>query len=98
MQEKCRKNLKKEYRTVKDNNNETGRDRKTCKHYDELDEILGHRPASIPAITLDTGREPDTGRELDSGREPGTQDTTEETQDSFSQVAIAETHTNGKFV
>ena len=56
--EQCRtkvKNLKKEYRTVKDNNGETGRGRKTCKFYRELDSILGHRPASVPASLLDTG-------------------------------------------
>jgi len=49
------KNLKKEYRQVKDNNTQTGRGRKTCKNYKELDNILGHRPASVPAILLDTG-------------------------------------------
>ena len=38
--EQCRtkiKNLKKEYRTVKDSNGETGRGRKTCRFYAELD-------------------------------------------------------------
>lgn len=50
------KNLKKDYRIVKDNNDETGRARKTCKYFDELDVILGHRPASIPAVLIDTGR------------------------------------------
>ena len=49
------KNLKKEYRQVKDNNTQTGRGRKTCKNYKELDNILGHRPASVPAVLLDTG-------------------------------------------
>ena len=56
--EKCRtkiKNLKKQYRVVKDHNGETGRGRKTCKFYKELDHILGHRPASVPAALLDTG-------------------------------------------
>ena len=50
-----KKKLKKEYRIVKDNNGETGRGRKTCKFYRELDSILGHRPASVPASLLDTG-------------------------------------------
>ena len=49
------KNLKKEYRVVKDNNKETGRGRKTCKFFSELDRILGHRPATVPASLLDTG-------------------------------------------
>ena len=56
--EQCRtkiKNLKRDYRIVKDNNNETGRGRKTCKFFKELDNILGHRPASVPTSLLDTG-------------------------------------------
>ena len=56
--EQCKtkiKNLKKEYRQVKDHNGETGRGRKTCKFFKELDSILGHRPASVPAALLDTG-------------------------------------------
>ena len=46
---------KKEYRQIKDHNGQTGRGRKTCKFYKELDGILGHRPASVPAVVLDTG-------------------------------------------
>ena len=49
--QQCRvkvKNLKKKYREVKDHNGETGRGRKTCKFFKELDAILGHRPASVP--------------------------------------------------
>ena len=49
------KNLKTKYREVKDHNSETGRGRKTCKFYNELDKILGHRPASAPSYLLDTG-------------------------------------------
>ena len=49
------KNLKKEYRQVKDNNGQTGRGRKTCKFFKELDYIFGHRPASAPDVLLDTG-------------------------------------------
>ena len=48
------KNLKKEYRQIKDHNGQTGRGTKTCKYYKELDDILGH-PASVPAVVLDTG-------------------------------------------
>ena len=43
--QQCRskvKNLKAEYRKVKDNNGETGSGRKTCRFYRELDSILGH--------------------------------------------------------
>ena len=56
--QQCRtkiKNLKKEYRQIKDHNGQTGRGRKSCKYYKELDNILGHRPASVPAVLLDTG-------------------------------------------
>lgn len=56
--QQCRfkiKNLKGDYRKVKDNIGETGRGRKTCKFYSELDSILGHRPASVPTTLLDTG-------------------------------------------
>ena len=53
--EQCKtklKNLKKEYRQVKDHNEETGRGRKFFK---ELDAILGHRPVSVSMALLDTG-------------------------------------------
>ena len=49
------KNLKTKYREIKDNNNKTGRGRKSCKFFKELDKILGHRPASVPSALLDTG-------------------------------------------
>ena len=72
--QQCRnkiKNLKKEYRQVKDNNGQTGRERKTCKFYKELDDILGHRPASVPAVLLDTGTTTNSnnGVESDSAEE-----------------------------
>ena len=56
--QQCRskiKNLKTQYRKVKDHNGGTGRGRTTCKFFKELDQILGHRPASTPAILVDTG-------------------------------------------
>ena len=56
--QQCRtkiKNLKKEYRQTNDHNGQTGRGRKSCKFYKELDAILGHRPASTPSVLLDTG-------------------------------------------
>ena len=59
--EQCRnkvKNLKKHYREVKDNNKETGRGRKTFRYFEELDLILGHRPATVPTSLLDTGNGP----------------------------------------
>ena len=49
------KNLKKEYRMVKDHNEETGRGSKTCTYYSEINYIPGHRPALFPASLVDTG-------------------------------------------
>ncbi|XP_064398521.1 uncharacterized protein LOC135345100 [Halichondria panicea] len=51
------KNLKTNYKKVKDGNNKTGESRKTCKFYDELDRILEHRPASAPSFLVDTSSE-----------------------------------------
>ncbi len=42
---------------MKDSNNKTGEGRKTCKFYDELDRILGPRPASTPSFLIDTSSE-----------------------------------------
>ena len=40
---------------VKDNNNISGRGRKSTPFYDELDAILGTRAASRPPVLLDSG-------------------------------------------
>ena len=56
----CRDKIKKlraEYRKIKDNNNQSGRSRKTMKYFDKLDEILGHKPATKPQYVLDTSDE-----------------------------------------
>lgn len=49
------KNLKGEYKKVKDHNGVTGNGRKTFKFYKKLDESLGHRPGSAPTVLLDAG-------------------------------------------
>ena len=41
------------YRPIKDHNNKTGNEKKTAQFYEELDEILGHQPASTPPVVLD---------------------------------------------
>uniref|UniRef100_A0A3Q2YQL7 Myb/SANT-like DNA-binding domain-containing protein n=1 Tax=Hippocampus comes TaxID=109280 RepID=A0A3Q2YQL7_HIPCM len=49
--DQCRikiKALRQEYKKITDNNKTSGRARKTCKFYDRLNDILGHRPASVP--------------------------------------------------
>ena len=49
----CKSRIKKDYGVAKDHNNETGRGRRTFKYYDEMDAVLGHRPASRPPVMLD---------------------------------------------
>ena len=44
---------------MKDHNNGTGRGRKTCKFFRELDEILGCRPASVPPVLLESCTTPE---------------------------------------
>ena len=51
------KNLKTTYKKIKDHNGVTGNGRKTFKFFQQLDEILGHRPASVPEVLLDTQAE-----------------------------------------
>ena len=45
--QQCRSKIKGDYRIVKDNNGETGRGRKTCKFYSELDSILSKRETEL---------------------------------------------------
>ena len=40
---------------VRDGNNVSGTDRKTCPFYDELNDILGNRAASSTPVLLDSG-------------------------------------------
>ena len=39
---------------MKDHNNETGRQRKVWKFYDQIDAILGTKPATRPEIMIDS--------------------------------------------
>ena len=67
--EQCKtkiKKLKKDYKDVKDHNELTGRGRKTCRYFDELDEILGHRPISA---LLDSGSTQERADPTESGEE-----------------------------
>ena len=70
--QQCKIKLKRMYRGIKDHNGEIGRWRKTCKFYKELDEILGHRPASVPPVVLDSGATSNTTTTLDSAEEEET--------------------------
>ena len=56
----CRDKIKKlraEYKRAKDHNGLTGLGTKKWRYYDQLDAILGNRPASRPPIVLDTSDE-----------------------------------------
>ena len=73
----CREKIKKlraEYKKVKDSNNISGKGRKTMKFYEKLNEILGHKPATRPAIVVDTSAITETEEEnstvLDSSGGP----------------------------
>ena len=48
------KNLKTLYKRVKDNNGRSERGRKVCKFYDEIDAILGLRPATRPPVVIES--------------------------------------------
>ena len=48
------KKLRAEYKKVKNNNNQTGNNRKTCKFYEKLDNVLGSKPATRPSIVIDS--------------------------------------------
>ena len=53
----CREKVKKlraEYKRIKDNNSLSGRDRKTSKIYEKLNEILGHRSATKPEVVFES--------------------------------------------
>lgn len=70
--QQCREKIKKlkgDYRKIKDNNNETGRARRSTRIFEALDRILGHKPATHPPIVLDTLS--DRQEELDPEPEVG---------------------------
>lgn len=42
------KDIKRKYMETKDHNNKSGNDPKTCKFYEELEEVLGEKPCVKP--------------------------------------------------
>ena len=53
----CREKIKKlrnDYKRIKDRNTKTGRERRARKLFEKLDEILGHRPSTMPVHLLDS--------------------------------------------
>lgn len=88
----CRDKLKKlraEYKKVKDNNDETGRRRKKFKFYDELNEVLGCKPATCPPVVIDTSDMP-----TDCNNEESTDDVVDTHEPSVSATSEAEADTN----
>lgn len=51
------KKLRLDYRKVKDKHNKTGRGRSNWKFFHALGRIRGHRPATKPAVVLDTSED-----------------------------------------
>ena len=69
------KKLKADYRKMKAHNNRSGRNRKTSRYMDQLDLILGHRPASQSLVVFQSAqKEVNSGEESDlevqTGKEP----------------------------
>ncbi len=64
------KNLKTQYRDIKDHNSRTGNGRKVCKFFSELDDILSHRPASVPLVLFDSGADRRTQGESQEESQP----------------------------
>ena len=53
----CRDKIKKlraEYRKIKDKHGKTGTGRSSWKFFDDMDKILGHKPATCPPTVIDT--------------------------------------------
>eukprot|EP00118_Oscarella_pearsei_P005884 m.27022 g.27022 ORF g.27022 m.27022 type:complete len:249 (+) comp29659_c0_seq1:52-798(+) len=48
------KKLRADYRKIKDNNNETGRSRRSSKIFEAMNEILGCKPATRPPVLLES--------------------------------------------
>ena len=71
------KQFKQSYKKVKDNNNLSGRERKTFEFYEQVDQIMGDRPITKPPSVLDTGEPTEVGIHSDSETEES------ETQDGI---------------
>ena len=48
------KNLKATYKKIINNNDRSGRDRRACKYFDNLDNILSSRPATQPPGVMES--------------------------------------------
>ena len=86
--EQVHRNVKKEYKKIKDGHKETGNKRKQWKFYDRINDIMGNRPYVTPPVVLDTlqdlacastsSTEKITTDEEDKGNEEKNKDLTDE--------------------
>ena len=93
----CREKLKKlksEYRRAKDHNNRSGRGRTICTYFNQLDAILGCRPASAPNSVVgsmcqnsDTGTSPSEAGSSESASKNVNSDE-QETEGSLNASAV----------
>ncbi|XP_060563242.1 uncharacterized protein LOC132722723 [Ruditapes philippinarum] len=49
------KSLKRDYRAVVDHNSKTGSDKKTCKFFDDFNQLYGNKPSTRPSFTINSG-------------------------------------------
>ena len=85
--DKSRK-LKGEYTKIKENNNETGRNRKTWKFYDPMNEILGNKPATRPAVVIDSSLEQEEVRDNVEGDESRSEDVVVEEHETEAEKGV----------
>eukprot|EP00794_Sanderia_malayensis_P001953 gene1953-2222_t len=78
------KQLKQSCKKVKDNNNLSGRGRKTFEFYDQVDQIMGDTPITKPPCVLDTGEREPTEVSIDSDSETEENETQNEILDDES--------------
>ena len=68
----CREKIKKlkgDYRKIKAHNQKSGRNRRSYKYLEQMDSILGHRPASQPPVLLQSSQyetNPNSTRDLET--------------------------------
>ena len=74
--------LENKFKEIEDHNNQTGNNKKTMKHYDELSECIGSDPRVSPVITLES--------------DPGSAADVAEKEHSDSDESSGSAHSKGK--
>ena len=74
--------MKKDYMACRDHNNRSGNNKKTIKHMDELDAILGHRPSVSPRVMLQSMAR-GAGSDSDTAANVSASDTASDDVDSW---------------